>query len=82
MNSSIYSQMTQVQFMYSLTLTFIFKVTTFGILLILRAARMVRDKANITIAVRYEVRYYPSNSATVNVVYCEIDLHFHAKCSL
>ena len=37
---------------------------------------MVRDRTNITIVIIYEVRYLPSNGATANVVYHDLDLHF------
>ena len=37
--------------------------------------QMVWDRANITIAIRYEVRYLPSNGAIVNVVLRYLDLY-------
>ena len=37
---------------------------------------MVRDRANITIAIREEVNYLQSNGAIANVVHCDVDLYF------
>ena len=38
-------------------------------------SKTVKDRANITIAIRYEVRYLPSNGAVANVEHRDFDLH-------
>ena len=54
-----------------------FQGQSFGIFLVLWISRkMVRDRANITIAIREEIRYLPSNSAISDVVHQNFDLHF------
>ena len=37
---------------------------------------MMRDRAYITIAIRYEVMYLPSNGAIANVIHYDLDPHF------
>ena len=37
---------------------------------------MVTDRIHITIAIKYEVMYLPSNGTIVNVVHHDINLHF------
>ena len=39
-------------------------------------SQMARDRANISIAIRQEVRYLPSNNATSNAQHREFDLYF------
>ena len=40
---------------------------------------MVRDRINITIALRQEVMYLPSNGAYSNVVHHDLDLDFQGN---
>ena len=37
---------------------------------------MVRDRAYVTIVIKYEVIYLPSNDTTANVKPHDLDLHF------
>ena len=37
---------------------------------------MVRDRANITIAIREEVWYLPLHGTTANIVYHDLNLYF------
>ena len=37
---------------------------------------MVRDRTNITIAIRYEIRYFPSNGVNAKVIRRDLDLYF------
>ena len=39
----------------------------------------MRDRVNITIAVRFEVVHLPPNSGIVNVVHHDLDLHFQGR---
>ena len=41
----------------------------------------MRDRSNITIAIRYEVSCLPTNGATANVVHHDLDLHFQGDKS-
>ena len=61
---------------YSLTLTFISKVKDLTFVFA-NISLMVRDRANITIAIRYEVTYLPSNGTTASVVHHDLDIHFY-----
>ena len=63
MDSSISDQIVQVAFFYSLTLTLIFKVNVWLFFCFAIISQTVRDKSNITIAIRSEIMYLPSNGA-------------------
>ena len=63
--------MVQVLLLYSLTLIFIFKIKVLAFFLFCEYTQKVRHRANITIAIRYEVVYLPSN-----VVHHDPDLLF------
>ena len=58
--------------LYSVTLTKVFKVKLFKWLVWQVNAR----KCKHSIAIRYEVKYLPSNGAAANVVNHDRDLHF------
>ena len=68
--------MAQVLFFSSLILTFIFKVKYLHFNRFANISQTVIDKANIIIAIRYEVWHFPSNGAAANVVYHDLDLNF------
>ena len=63
--------MVQDPFFYSLTLIFIFKIKVLAFFFFCEYTQKVRHRANITIVIRYEVVYLPSN-----VVHHDPDLLF------
>ena len=40
---------------------------------------MMKNRANITIDIRQEVRYLQSNGANANVAHRDVDLHFQGN---
>ena len=72
---TISSRTAQVPFFSSLIFTVIFKIKLCHFISCAIISQMARDSAYITIAIRQEAMYLPSNGATANVVYHDLDLH-------
>ena len=77
MDSHMSNRTVQVPCFYSVTLTFIFKAKycwQFSCFVII--SQTVRDRANITVAVRQEIIYSLSNGPAASVVRHDLDLYF------
>ena len=60
----------------SLTVTFFFKINFWHFISFANISKIVRNRANVIIASKWEVMHLPSNSVIAHVVHCDLDLYF------
>ena len=75
MESNITSRMVQFPFFSSLTLTFISRSKVWHLIRFVNISQTVRNRANITFAIKLEV----GDDLSSNAVHHDLDLHFQGN---